>query len=95
MQSQGLSRVSSNTTLQKHQFFGAQLSLWSNSPMHIANGKTIALTRQTFVGKVMSQLFNMLSMLVIAFLPRSKSLVTVSNVLLRVILNMKSGKHLY
>ena len=37
-------------------------------------GKTIALTRWTFVGKVMSLLFNMLSMLVIAFLPRSKCL---------------------
>ena len=36
-------------------------------------GKTIALTRQTFVGKVMSLLFNMLSRLVITFLPRSKS----------------------
>ena len=37
-------------------------------------GKTIALTRQTFVGKVMSLLFNMLSRLVIAFLPKSKRL---------------------
>ena len=37
-------------------------------------GKTIALTRQTFVDKVMSLLFNMLSRLVIALLPRSKSL---------------------
>ena len=37
-------------------------------------GKTIALTRLTFVGKVMSLLFNMLSRLVIAFLPRSKCL---------------------
>ena len=36
--------------------------------------KTIALTRRTFVGKVMSLLFNMLSRLVIAFLPRSKRL---------------------
>ena len=36
--------------------------------------KTIALTRQTFVGKVMSLLFNMLSRLVIAFLPKSKHL---------------------
>ena len=36
--------------------------------------KTIAVTRQTFVGKVMSLLFNMLSRLVIAFLPRSKHL---------------------
>ena len=37
-------------------------------------GKTIALTRQTFVGKVMSPLLNMLSRLVITFLPRSKCL---------------------
>ena len=41
---------------------------------HMTTGKTIALTRQTFVGKVMSLLFNMLSRLVIAFLPRSKRL---------------------
>ena len=40
----------------------------------MTTGKTIALTRQTFVGKVMSLLFNMMSGLVIAFLPRSKSL---------------------
>ena len=40
----------------------------------MTNGKTIALTRQTFVGKVMSLLFNMLSRLVITFLPRSKHL---------------------
>ena len=40
----------------------------------MTTGKTIALTRQTFVGKVMSLLFNMLSSLVIAFLPRSKCL---------------------
>ena len=39
---------------------------------YITTGKTIALTRQTFVGKVMSLLFNMLSRLVITFLPRSK-----------------------
>ena len=37
-------------------------------------GKTTALTRQTFIGKVMSLLFNMLSRLVITFLPRSKHL---------------------
>ena len=41
---------------------------------YITTGKTIALTRWTFVGKVMSLLFNMLSKLVIAFLPRSKRL---------------------
>ena len=41
---------------------------------YMTTGKTIALTRWTFVGKVMSQLFNMLSKLVITFLPRSKRL---------------------
>ena len=41
---------------------------------YMTTGKTIALTRQTFVGKVMSLLFNKLSRLVIAFLPRSKHL---------------------
>ena len=40
----------------------------------MTTGKTIALTRQTFVGKVMSLLFNMLSSLIITFLPRSKCL---------------------
>ena len=41
---------------------------------YMTTGKTLALTRWTFVGKVMSLLYNMLSTLVIAFLPRSKSL---------------------
>ena len=41
----------------------------------MTTGKTIALTRRTFVGKVMSLLLNMLSRLVITFLPRSKRLV--------------------
>ena len=40
----------------------------------MTTGETIALTRQTFVGKVMSLLFNMLSRLIITFLPRSKHL---------------------
>ena len=44
------------------------------SHLYMTTGKTIALTRWTFVGKVMSLLFNMLSRLVIAFLPRSKRL---------------------
>ena len=44
------------------------------SHLYMTTGKTIALTRWTFVGKVMSLLFNMLSRLVIAFLPRSKCL---------------------
>ena len=50
-------------------FFIVQLS-----HPYMATGKTIALTRWTFVGKVMSLLFNMLSKLVIVFLPRSKCL---------------------
>ena len=55
--------------LQHSAFFMVQLS-----HLHMTTGKTIALTRWTFVGKVMFLLFNMLSMLVIAFLPRSKHL---------------------
>ena len=70
--SQGLSRIFSNTTVQKHQFFGSQLSLQSNSHPYMATGKTIALTRWTFVGKVTCLLFNMLSRSIITFLPRSK-----------------------
>ena len=50
-------------------FFIVQLS-----HPYMTTGKTIALTRQNFVGKVLSLLFNMLSRLVIAFLPRSKNL---------------------
>ena len=72
--SKGLSRVFSNTTVQNHQFFGARLSLHSNSHPYMTTGKTIALTRWTFVGKVMSLLFNMISRLVITFLQRSKRL---------------------
>ena len=53
--------------LQRLAFFMVQLS-----HPYMATGKTIALTRRTFVGQVMSLLFNMLSRLVIAFLPRSK-----------------------
>ena len=49
LQSKGLSRVFSNTTVQKHQLFGAQLSLLSNSHPCMTTGKTIALTRWTFV----------------------------------------------
>ena len=69
-----LSRVFSNITFQKHQCFGTHLSLWSNSHIHTITGKNIALTRWAVVGKVMSLLFNMLSRLVLAFLPRSKHL---------------------
>ena len=74
LQSKRLSRVFSNTIVQKHEFFGAQPSSQSNSHPYMTTGKTIALTRWTFIGKVMSLLFNMLSRLVITFLPRSKHL---------------------
>ena len=55
--------------LQHSAFFIVQLS-----HPYMTIGKTIALTRQTFVGKVMSLLFNMLFRLIITFLPRSKLL---------------------
>ena len=75
LQSKGLSKVFSSTTVEKHQFFSAQPSLWSNSHIHTwLLEKTITLTIQTFVGKVMSLLFNMLFSFVIVSLPRSKCL---------------------
>ena len=75
LQSKWPSGVFPNTTVKKHQFFGAQLSSQSNSHIsYMTTGKTIALTRWPFVGKVMSLLFNMLSRLVITFLPGSKRL---------------------
>ena len=55
--------------LQRSAFFIVQLA-----HPYLTTGKTIALTRQTFIGKTMSLLFNMLSRLVITFLPRSKRL---------------------
>ena len=60
-------------------FFTVQLSC-----LYMTTGKTIDLTRQTFVGKVMSLLFNMLSRLVLTFLPRSKSLIFFSHLILLV-----------
>ena len=66
--SKGLSRVFSNTTVQKHQFYGNS-AFFMVQILHpyMTTWKTIALTRQTFVGKVMSLLFNMLSRLVHSF----------------------------
>ena len=72
LQSKGLSSVFSSTTVQKHQSFGAQASLWSTPYMN--SGKIIALTIWIFVDTVMSLLFNILSRFAIAFFPRSKSL---------------------
>ena len=57
------------STLQHSTFLMVQLS-----HLYMTTGKTIALTRQTFAGKGMSLLLNMLSRLVITFLPRSKRL---------------------
>ena len=56
------------------QFKSISSSLWSNSHPYKTTGKTIVLTIWTFVGKVMSLLFNILSRFVIAFLPREKHL---------------------
>ena len=61
--------ISKASILRCSAFFIVQLS-----DPYMATGKTIALTRWTFVGKVMSLLLNMLSKLIIAFLPRSKCL---------------------
>ena len=70
--SKGLSRVhhsSKASILQCSAFFMVQLSY-----LYMSTGKTIALTRQAFVSKVMSLLFNMMSRFIIAFLPWSKHL---------------------
>ena len=64
-----LQHSSKASILQRAAFFAVQLS-----HPYMTTEKTIALTRRTFVGKVMSLLFNMLSRLVIAFLPSSKFL---------------------
>ena len=65
-----LQHHSSKASILRHSaFFTVQLS-----HPYMTTGKTIALTIQTFVGKIMSLLFNMLSMLVVTFLPRSKHL---------------------
>ena len=73
LQSKGLLRVFSNTTVQKHQFlWPSAFFIVQLSHPYMTTRKTIDLTRQIFVGKVMSLLLNMLSRLVVTFLPRSK-----------------------
>ena len=75
LQSKGLSRVFSNTTVQKHQFFSAQPSLLSTSHFYTwLLEKNIVLTGQTFVHKIISLLFNILSKFFIAFLSKSRRL---------------------
>ena len=76
MQSKELSRVFFNITVQNYPILLCSASaIVQLSHSYTTTGKTIALTRWTFVGKVMSLLFNMLSRLVITFLPKSKRLV--------------------
>jgi len=74
LQSKGLSRVFSSTTIQKNQFFGTQSSLWSNSDIHtwLLDKPWLWLFRPLLARWCL--LFNILSWLVIAFLSRSKCL---------------------
>ena len=78
LQSKGILRVFSNSTVQRHQFFVAQcfvffLIIQTSNP-YVSTGKAVALTRWTFVSKVMSLLINILYRIVTAFLPRGKHL---------------------
>ena len=70
---QGTFRSLLQSTVQRYEFFGILPSLWYSSH-NVTTGKTIALIIRTFVGRLMSLLFNMLSGLVIDFLPRNKHL---------------------
>ena len=75
LQSKGVSRDFSSTTVWKYQFFGALPSLWSSSHTCIwLLEKNHSLDYMDFVGKVMALLFNILSRFIIAFLPRSNCL---------------------
>ena len=75
LQSKEPSRAFSNTTVQKHQILQCSaFCIVQLSCPYMTTGKTIALTRWTFVRKVMSLLFNILSRFVITVLPRSKHL---------------------
>ena len=92
LQSKGLSSLlqhhSSKASILWHSaFFTVQLS-----HPYTTTGKTIALSRRTFVGKVMSLLSNMLSRLVITFLPRSKSLNSLSHYLSSPLHLVENGK---
>ena len=74
LQSKRFSRIFSNTSSKTPMLWHSVFFMvWLSHP-YMTTGKTIALTRQTFAAKVMSLLFNMLSRLGVAFLPRSKCL---------------------
>ena len=72
LQSKRLSRVLQHHNLKASIFQHSVFFIFQHSHPHMTTGKTIALTRWTFVGKVISLLFNMLSRLVIAFLPSQR-----------------------
>ena len=72
--SKGLSRVFSSTTVWKHQVFGVQPSVWSDSQSIHTTGKTIALSKWTFVSKVMFLLSNMLSRFCHSFSSQGESI---------------------
>ena len=74
LKAKGHWRVFSRNTVWKSVLWHSVFFMVQLSHLYITTGKMIALTIQTFVGKVMSLLFNMLSRFVIAFLPRSKCL---------------------
>ena len=74
LHSKGLSRVFSNTSSNTSILWHSAFLIVQLSHPYMTTGKIIALTRCTFVGKVMSLLFNMLSRFVLAFFPRSKRL---------------------
>ena len=74
LQCRGLSRAFSNTTIQKHKFLALSLLYGPTLTSIMTTGKTVTFTIQTFVGKVMSLLFNTLSRFAIVFLPGSMHL---------------------
>ena len=74
LQSKGLSRVFSNTWFKSVNSSAVSFLYSPTLTSYMTTGKTIALTRGSFIGKIIFLLFNMLSKLVITFLPRSKCL---------------------
>ena len=74
LQPKGLSRVFSNTIVQKHNSLALNILYSPTLTSYMTTGKAIALIRWAFVGKVISLFFNMLSKFAIAFLPRSQCL---------------------
>ena len=74
LQSKGPSRVFSNTRVQKHQFSSTQLFYGPTLTSIYNSWKKHSLTKRTFVNKIMSLLFNMVSRFVLAYLPRNKCL---------------------